>query len=366
MTKQFDFTAHANTIPDFWLNALSEFVGTLMTNVTFEVISATQVRVNAGAGNAQVSIGISGRWRYIDANAVATHPGGTAGTYGLYAVSADNDFGGTIPSVDLTDYDFTLSILGSPPVSGIFRKIGNVVWNGSAITGVYPGPDPAPPVPLGSMLDWPWASGSLPYWALLAYGQLLTEADYPALQVVADAAGRPFGGSAGVNFNLPDMRGRVGAGKDNMGGSAANRLTAAVSGIDGTVLGAAGGAEGVTLTTGAIPAHNHAITGDPNVTNGTLEIDDQTHRHGMGADTWASVGDNGTASAKKWGTGATVYGSTVADTGLAYAGPSSGPLGLIGDVHGDAGSLATANAGGGGAHQNVQPTLVVNKLMRVF
>jgi hypothetical protein len=42
---------------------------------------------------------------------------------------------------------------------------------------------------------------------------------------------------------LPDLRGRVVAGKDDMGGSAAGRITAASSGITGTTLGGTGGAQ---------------------------------------------------------------------------------------------------------------------------
>jgi microcystin-dependent protein len=43
------------------------------------------------------------------------------------------------------------------------------------------------------------------------------------------------------------------AGVDNMGGSAANRLTTGGSGIAGTTLGATGGAETETLTLAQLP-----------------------------------------------------------------------------------------------------------------
>lgn len=74
------------------------------------------------------------------------------------------------------------------------------------------------------------------------------------------------GASAAADFAahktiaLPDARGRVIAGKDNMGGTAASRLTVGVSGITSTTLGASGGAEGVTLTAAqsGLPLHNHS------------------------------------------------------------------------------------------------------------
>jgi microcystin-dependent protein len=65
--------------------------------------------------------------------------------------------------------------------------------------------------------------------------------------------------AANKTIALPDLRGRVTAGKDNMGGSAASRVTTAGSGIDGATLGATGGAQSHTLTTSEIPAHTHRI-----------------------------------------------------------------------------------------------------------
>lgn len=66
-------------------------------------------------------------------------------------------------------------------------------------------------------------------------------------------------GNGSTTFNLPDLRGRVIFGKDDMGGSAANRLTSANGGIAGTTLGASGGAETRTLSVSQIPSHQHYI-----------------------------------------------------------------------------------------------------------
>jgi microcystin-dependent protein len=70
----------------------------------------------------------------------------------------------------------------------------------------------------------------------------------------------PWGnGDGSTTFNVPDLRGRMLAGVDNMGGSAANRVTSAVSGITGTTLGATGGdqhAQQDTLTV-VDPGHLH-------------------------------------------------------------------------------------------------------------
>ncbi len=91
-----------------------------------------------------------------------------------------------------------------------------------------------------------------------------------------NAAGAPIarGASAAADWALacviavPDMNGRVGVGRDNMKGAAANRVTAAGCGVDGTVLGGAGGEQTHQLTVPELPAHHHtgAMT---NVTGGS-------------------------------------------------------------------------------------------------
>lgn len=59
---------------------------------------------------------------------------------------------------------------------------------------------------------------------------------------------------------LADYRGRVSAGKDDMGGTSANRLTVAGSGLDGDVQGNTGGAETATLVTANLPPYTPAGT----------------------------------------------------------------------------------------------------------
>ena len=102
--------------------------------------------------------------------------------------------------------------------------------------------------------------GSIDYWGTSApnssfafmYGQAISRTTYAALFALFSTT---FGtGDGSTTFNIPDLRGRLTAGKDDMGGSAANSLTNAASGITGTTLGASGGAQTVTLFASAIPA----------------------------------------------------------------------------------------------------------------
>lgn len=86
---------------------------------------------------------------------------------------------------------------------------------------------------------FPYSGSTAPTGFLLCYGQSVSTTTYAALFAII---GYTYGGS-GANFTIPDLRGRSVFGKDNMGGTAANRITAAGSGVTGTTLGASGGSE---------------------------------------------------------------------------------------------------------------------------
>lgn len=68
-------------------------------------------------------------------------------------------------------------------------------------------------------------------------------------------------GNGSTTFNKPDGRGRADVGRDDMGGTAATRLTATGTGnpgLDGTVLGAAAGSDRHQLTLAQMPSHTHS------------------------------------------------------------------------------------------------------------
>jgi len=84
----------------------------------------------------------------------------------------------------------------------------------------------------------------------------------------------PYGlGDGSTTFNLPDRRGRVAAGSDAMGGTAASRLTGPTTTANTTFgqQGAAGGSQSHTILTAELAAHTHTIypsTSDGNVIAG--------------------------------------------------------------------------------------------------
>jgi microcystin-dependent protein len=112
--------------------------------------------------------------------------------------------------------------------------------------------------PPGSLV--PYAGASAPAGWLLCYGQTVGRIAYAPLFA---AIGTTYGpGDGSTTFNLPDLRGRTVAGRDDMGGAAASRLTNSGTGnpgINGATLGASGGVDRHTLTTAQMPSHTHSI-----------------------------------------------------------------------------------------------------------
>jgi len=103
----------------------------------------------------------------------------------------------------------------------------------------------------------PYAGATAPTGWLLCYGQAVNRTTYADLFAVV---GTTYGaGDGSTTFNLPDLRGRVVAGKDDMGGVSADRLTDQSGGLDGDVLGDTGGAETHTLVEAELAAHTHSV-----------------------------------------------------------------------------------------------------------
>jgi len=172
-----------------------------------------------------------------------------------------------------------------------------------------------PEVPTGVL--YPYAGSSAPSGYVLCDGSAISRTTYAELFAVLGTA---YGsGDGSTTFNVPDLRGRVPAGKDNMGGSAASRLTSGGSGVDGSTLGASGGAQTHTLTVSQMPSHDHSINGIRSDISGL-------HFH--------------------------PYNSVVAAGQENYAASGytdSGPIN---------------NTGGGAAHNNVQPVVVTNYIIK--
>lgn len=116
-------------------------------------------------------------------------------------------------------------------------------------------------VPIGAVMDF--AGTTAPAGWLLCFGQSLLRAQYPNLFAII---GSIYGAVDGTHFSLPDYRGRILAGKDDMGGVAAGRIGTVVTDngtIIGTTLASTGGSSTHTQATGEVGVHSHSIT-EPN------------------------------------------------------------------------------------------------------
>jgi microcystin-dependent protein len=246
-------------------------------------------------------------------------------------------------------------------------------------------------VPIGGMIPFAGSTAPSANWALPA-GQAVSRTTFAALFALI---GTTYGaGDGSTTFNLPDLRGRALFGKDDMGGSAASRVTAAGSGINGTTLGATGGAETVTLATSQIPSHTHAnVLSDPGhahaVSGSTGGVSNQ-HQHAFSGTTsgisaqhshsapglaasGGFLGGGGLAAVTGYSGGsATQTGTESADHSHTYGGGTgsenadhSHGFSTTSGASGTGASVVNAAAGGGLAHNNMPPTTMVNYIMRV-
>jgi microcystin-dependent protein len=177
--------------------------------------------------------------------------------------------------------------------------------------------------------------GGMDYWDdtapnssfIFPRGQAISRTTYAA--AFAKMGTRFGAGDGTTTFNVPDKSGRVSA----MTETVATRLTPTYFGGTSTTIGQSGGLESHTLTTAQLASHTHANT-----------LSDPGHVHqenlvtGGGGASWPAGGTASSATLPGPNTASAVTGITINN----------------------------AAQGGGGAHNNVQPTIVCNYILRII
>jgi microcystin-dependent protein len=282
----------------------------------------------------------------------------TAGTSTAYTVSSNSGFD-TLAHLDgqviaftphtTNDATVTLSVDGltAKPLRSapsVELQAGTII-EGTPYVAIYNNTDGAfylqslygnpYNVPLGAGFDY-WLPTTPNSSFVFPSGQAISRTTYSGLFA---AMGTTYGtGDGSTTFNLPDKRGRLSIGKDNMNGSAAGRVTTAGSSIDGTTLGAAGGAQNHVLSAGEIP----------------------------------SITSNGSNTITVTGpTTGSVYGSCNATASI-VTGSGGSTVGINGSnlntfsFSGSNNVAVSSSNTGGGAHPIMNPSIVCNYIMRII
>ena len=307
---------------------------------TFSSLSTTESS-NSPAGGTAIGTGLDDNLRMIQAHLAALRDQTGWGCLNLTSVSGTNTVTATLATAGSVTFGPTALSSGmrfrlipansntgattlniTSPNGGSALGAKNIFLNGAALVGyelrkncpvivdydgtqfnIIAGAHGGDGVAIGSIVEFTGTTAPNGY--IFPYGQAIsrtTYADYFAL--VSTTYGT---GDGSTTFNVPDLRGRVVAGQDDMGGSSANRLTNQSGGLDGDTLGATGGEETHTLITSEMPAH--------------------THTAAQRSSTQAQTGASGLYQAD--------------------------------------GSTSSGSTGGDGAHNNVQPTIILNKILKI-
>lgn len=190
-----------------------------------------------------------------------------------------------------------------------------LVYNST--TGKWTNANPSSDTPAGAIV--PWVVATAPSGWLMCNGAAVSRTTYATLFSVI---GTTYGaGDGSTTFNVPDLRGRVAVGQNPNDATFTN-------------LGANGGEKAVTLTESQIPSHTH-----------NNYLNDPGHSHGQ------VITANSGGPGIRW---------DYRQDGSSY----SYPQGVNTYTSGTGMWITNVAAGGGQSHNNLQPYLVTNYIIK--
>jgi microcystin-dependent protein len=221
------------------------------------------------------------------------------------SVSGNLTVGGSAVITGKVGLSNTLSVTNTAIFKAGVTILGGLVVSAGVCASAYYGSGSnltgLPSMPTGAII--PWSVTVAPSGYLTCDGTAVSRTTYSALfAIVSSLYGSGDGSST---FNVPDLRGKFMAGYD----AGTSVLTSVTTGmIEGNVIGNSGGTQAVTLAIAQMPAHTHSV----------------------------SVVDGGGSAI-----GIDIVNDAAAGT-----------------------DRTTGSTGGGGAHSNIPPALIVNFVIK--
>lgn len=197
-------------------------------------------------------------------------------------------------------------------------------------------------IPVGTVQ--PFAGSVEPPGWLFCFGQSLNASTSPQYADLFSVLSTTYGGSGITAFSLPDLRGRAPFGKDNMGGSAINRITTAGSNINGAALNSNGGSQSMATHRHdvriGLTDSNYAATGVNGAMGGSGYPNAGVWNYASGVWSGAALATNVTTVRQPGGT-------AVSGTAGLYS--STGNTDLPASIQN---------------HQNMPPTIILNYIIK--
>jgi microcystin-dependent protein len=259
-----------------------------------------------------------------------------AGDIATSGVTTDEILDGTIATADLADGSVTAGKLAGSISAGTTR--------------------------VGMVIDF--VSSTCPTQYVAAYGQAISRSTYSELFALT---GTTYGvGDGSTTFNVPDLRGRVVVGEDDMGGVSADRIATT---LNGDTLGATGGEELHTMTSGELVAHTHTQQGSfssgNNSVSHTHDWGDTTSSNGSHSHDNNSDANSGSVNVASGNQTSVADGGGTAETGTdgshTHSVGGTTDVNSVSHTHSTTISGETASTGSTTPFNVVQPSMVMTK-----